>query len=236
MDAQARSKGELKAKIAGLEEEEKSTMERIKELEKRIAEFHDRLKNTVRHNIKECKVQLKEARKQVLESIDTMELRDKIFNAEVVNESIGQRGRKNELLAAALSTEQDAKELTKKMELRKQKKTEAIAAADMPAEGLGLEEGRVFYEGVPFDQCSSAEQLRVSVAIAMAVNPKLKVLRLEEGSLLDENHLEIIAEMAREKDYQVWIERVDDSGSVGIVMEDGMVKADHQVVQEELIP
>jgi len=29
--------------------------------------------------------------------------------------------------------------------------------------------------------------------------------------------------MVKDKDYQIWIERVDESGQVGIVIEDGMV-------------
>ncbi len=36
--------------------------------------------------------------------------------------------------------------------------------------------------------------------------------------------LALIAEMAKERDYQVWMERVDDTGRVGIVIEDGHVK------------
>ena len=33
---------------------------------------------------------------------------------------------------------------------------------------------------------------------------------------------------AAEKDYQIWLERVDSSGKVGIVLEDGSVVADNQ--------
>ena len=99
----------------------------------------------------------------------------------------------------------------------------AITAAQMPIEGISFGEGEVLFNGLPFVQSSSAQQLRVSVAIAMAANPKLRVLRIKDGSLLDESNLALIAEMAERDDYQVWIERVDASGKVGIVMEDGAV-------------
>jgi hypothetical protein len=46
---------------------------------------------------------------------------------------------------------------------------------------------------------------------------------LKDGSLLDEKGLELLAQMANEKDYQVWIERVETSGKVGFVMEEGML-------------
>jgi hypothetical protein len=85
----------------------------------------------------------------------------------------------------------------------------------------------VTYRGLPFDQASSAEQLRVSVAIAMAAHPKLRVLRIKDGSLLDERSLAMLEEMAEAADYQVWVERVDTSGAVGIVMEDGAIVANH---------
>ena len=72
---------------------------------------------------------------------------------------------------------------------------------------------------------AAAEQLRVSVALAMAANPTLRVLRILDGSLLDSDSLEIIATLAAENDYQVWIEIVDESGAVGFVIEDGAVRS-----------
>ena len=110
------------------------------------------------------------------------------------------------------------------MEQRAATAREAIAAAKMPVAGLGFGDGVVTYNDIPFDQASSAEQLRVSLAIAMAANPKLRVIRIEDGSLLDEDSLAQIAAMAKDHDYQVWIERVETSGKVGFVIEDGHVK------------
>lgn len=64
----------------------------------------------------------------------------------------------------------------------------------------------------------------MSVAIAMASNPKLRVLRIKDGSLLDKASLALLESMADDRDYQVWIERVDTSGTVGIIMEDGTAR------------
>ncbi len=72
--------------------------------------------------------------------------------------------------------------------------------------------------------------MRVSAAIAMAGNPKLRVIRIQDGSLLDEDGLKIISDMAAEKDYQVWLEAVDSTGKVGIYMEDGEVAAVNEAV------
>ena len=129
---------------------------------------------------------------------------------------------------------EDAKYQAKDAEYRKltedikavdEEKAKKLAAVKMPIDGLSWDEERVLYKGIPFIQGSAAEQLRVSMAIAMASNPKLKVILIRDGSLLDADNLKVVEEMARDKDFQVWIETVSDDGKVGIFVEDGMVKS-----------
>ena len=67
-------------------------------------------------------------------------------------------------------------------------------------------------------------RLRVGIALAMKSNPRLRVLRIRDGSLLDDASMATVAEMAEANDFQVWIERVDTSGRVGFVVEDGSVR------------
>lgn len=162
--------------------------------------------------------------------VDTAALREQIATADSINKGIDARERRDALIRDAEVAEGKSAELTTAMEGRTAKKLAAIAAANMPVPGLGLGDGVVLYNGIPLDQASGAEQLRVSVAIAMAANPKLRVLRIKEGSLLDDEGLAMLAEMATAADYQVWLERVDSSGKVGVVIEDGHVVADNQAV------
>jgi len=54
----------------------------------------------------------------------------------------------------------------------------------------------------------------------------LRIVRVRDGSLLDEDSMKVLSDMAEKNDVQVWIERVDSSGRVGIVLEDGEVKND----------
>ena len=106
-----------------------------------------------------------------------------------------------------------------------QRKADALAAATMPVEGLGFDDQGVTFNGVPFGQASSAEQIRVSLAMAMALNPTLRVVRILDGSLLDPESMTAIADMAKAGDYQVWVERVaDDAAPAAVVIEDGQVK------------
>jgi DNA repair exonuclease SbcCD ATPase subunit len=113
---------------------------------------------------------------------------------------------------------------TKKMQEIDSLKLNTLQSAQFPIEGLSFDEDGVTFNNIPFKQCSAAERLKVSMAMAMALNPKLRVIRILDGSLLDSDNLSLIHEMAKEKDYQVWMELVDDSGKMGVMIEDGQVK------------
>lgn len=158
-------------------------------------------------------------------AVDISELRAELDNARLENGKRQNLVKRREIEKQAEELEANSTKITERMEARTKTKNDAIAAVKMPVDGLGFGNGIVFYNGVPFDQASSAEQLRVSVAIAMQANPKIRIIRITDGSLLDENSMAMIAEMAGDQDYQVWVELVDTSGKIGIVIEDGAVAA-----------
>jgi DNA repair exonuclease SbcCD ATPase subunit len=158
------------------------------------------------------------------EPIDVSAITAKMAKARRINDGIRARTLRDRQIENAETLEAQAAALTAAMEGRHKAKAQAIAAAKMPVEGLGFGDGIVTFNDIPFDQASDAERLRTSIAIAMASNPKLRVIRVRDGSLLDEDGLRMLAEMAEGRDFQVWIERVDSSGTVGFVLEDGHLK------------
>ena len=168
------------------------------------------------------------------------DLTERIRTAQTHNEEVQQHrqaaARRAELLAQAKSAEDRAAALSGSMEARQEAKEQALAAAKFPVPGLSLGDGQVLFNGVPLAQASSAEQLRISTALAMAANPKVKVILIREGSLLDEGGLHLVAELAKAKGYQVWLEAVSNRQDVGIVIEDGQVIADNQVDEGEEVP
>jgi hypothetical protein len=139
------------------------------------------------------------------------------------------RGVRANLKLASELTEQKAlraryTELTHEIEAIDAKKAAAVAAAKMPVAGLGFDaDGTVTFNGVPLSQASSAEQIKVSLAMAMALNPTIRVVRIMDGSLLDTDSMRLIAEMAAAADMQVWVERVQDGSPSAVVIEDGAV-------------
>lgn len=114
-------------------------------------------------------------------------------------------------------------ELSAEIERLDTVKENALAAAAFPVTGLSFAEGDVSFKGILWDQLSSAEQLRVSLAMAMAMNPKLRVVRITDGSLLDETSMGMVREMAQEKNYQIWIECVGTRTDATVIIEDGEV-------------
>ncbi|MFK5600211.1 AAA family ATPase [Methylobacterium sp. HMF5984] len=167
------------------------------------------------------------------EPIDTAALRARIADAGRVNALVARREQRAAIETKAAEAEATSAALTKAMDERTAAKREAIAKADLPVPGIGFGDDEILLDGVPFDQASSAEQLRTSVAIAMAANPKLRVIRVQDGSLLDEEAMRILAEMAQASDYQVWIEVVQSGRSAAIVIEDGAVRGTMLVAAAE---
>lgn len=155
---------------------------------------------------------------------DVEAVRKVMVDAEQINTAV--RLKKERMAAerdSAAKTE-EYEGATKQLEGMRAAKESALASAAFPVPGLGIDDTGVTYNKVPFSQCSSAEQLKVSMAIAMAKNPELRVIRITDGSLLDAENMKVLEEMAARNDFQIWVEKVDDSGKVGIVIEDGKIK------------
>lgn len=112
--------------------------------------------------------------------------------------------------------------LTAQLEAIDAEKLAGLQAAAMPIPGLSISDEAVLFNGVPFAQASGAERLRVSLAIVMAANPELRVCYIKDGSLLDDDSLQLVREMAAANDYQIWLEMVGDHHD-GIVIEDGAI-------------
>jgi hypothetical protein len=155
---------------------------------------------------------------------DAGALAEQIEESRILNRAI-ERGQQRARIDAEYKTaHEEWSKLDAAVKEGERRKKEAIAHAKYPVEGLGFGNQEVMYNNLPFEQASNAEQIKVSAAIGMTTNRKVRVMRIKDGSLLDENSLKIVAEMAYEHDFQVWIETVSETGNVGFYMEDGEIK------------
>jgi hypothetical protein len=157
------------------------------------------------------------------ESIESLE--SKIQSAEAINRAISENARYRAAASKVESLDKDYEKATDAITALESKKADLLSSAKFPIDGLEFGEDVLLYRGIPLSQISESEKIKVGVAVSMALNPRLKVIRIMDGSLLDSGSMAAIEEMARDKDFQIWIERVDESGKVGIYIEDGEIGA-----------
>jgi len=203
---------ENNANIELTEESLEQDKNELKELEEKIIK--------IKQDIEKEENYLKNAKR-----VDTDSIKAKINNAENINNQIRAKQRNEVMDKKQQEAQKIYDDFTKEITRIMEDKEDSLAKAKMPIKGLGISDTGVTYNDIPFGQLSSSEQLKVSLAIAMALNPKLKVIRITDGSLLDKENMEIIKKMAEEKDYQVWVEKVSDEGEIGFYIEDGEVKS-----------
>jgi hypothetical protein len=161
------------------------------------------------------------------EPIDVTALAIELQSAQRTNRAIDTRAEFDQRTAELKAKREESNKLTRQMEAREEKKKAALAKAKIPVEGLTFDERRVSFNGLPLENLGEAEQIRISAQIGMAANPKLKILCVRNGEALDEDGMKVLADLAEEYDFQIWMARVDSSGKVGIVLEDGMVIAEN---------
>ena len=157
---------------------------------------------------------------------DITALQEQLTRVEATNNDVRLKQRRRQIQGTLADTVAEAERMDEEIAAIDKRKADGLAAATFPVDGLGFGDGIVTYQGVPFSQASSAEQIRVSLAMAMAANPTLRVIRILDGSLLDDDNMRVVTEMAVEHDFQVWIERVGTEGSgSAVVIEDGEVQS-----------
>lgn len=157
--------------------------------------------------------------------IETDPILAEIRNAEEVNKAVRQKQQRLAVGKELDAIVEKSETLTKALAAIDEEKAAALAAATFPVPGLSFGEDGITFGGVPFEQCSGAEQLRVSVAMGLAINPELKVLLVRDGSLLDADSMRILEDMAAAADAQIWLEVVSNSGEgCSVIIENGEVQ------------
>lgn len=196
---------ELKNLNIELSLEVKNIVEQIENNKKIISEIKTKIKGKREKNLDKLEKEIAEIKK-------TSDLQYKISQKENLEKVIDIH--KKEL-----------EDMKQEFSYIKNKKIEMIKNAKMPIEGLEIDDNDILYNGIEFEQISNAQQIEVSMSIAIAENSKLKIARIMNGSLLDKNSLENIKKIAKKNDFQVWIERVSENKTGNtIYIEDGEVK------------
>ena len=218
----------------------KATRDQVWAMEKRIATLNEEIAKC-RHEItlaqnagdelKPAALAAKDAAEAAIKEMEDHEKRDEIKAAMAEVDATNKKVRANQAVATLRAQEEaqrlEAARLTDQIEHMDQQRAEMVATAAYPVPGLGFDaDGNITFNGEPLAQASTAEQLRVSVAIGAALNPALRVLLVRNGNDLDSNGIKLLGELAETSGCQVWLERVAESkDGVTVLIEDGQVSA-----------
>ncbi len=223
---------EIRQHANGLQQDIDNCTRKYKDIEAEIKTLEDLLtalkaeRETIIKSGTEARDAYETGQKNIagLVDIDTAPILEQITNAEAINQKVRANVQYQDAESAIKAKEAKSAELTRQLEEIEEKKLNKIQSAQFPVEGLSLTDSGVTLNDLPFEQASGAEQLRVSVAIGMAANPKLKILLCRDGSLLDKKSLALLSEIVKENDYQLWLEQVYSDDPCAVVIENGYIK------------
>jgi DNA repair exonuclease SbcCD ATPase subunit len=186
--------------------------------------------------IESCTNQIKTFEKEIssLGSIPNEEelnvIMSQIKNSQKINERVQQIKNWNKYKLAISEMDNTIQKYKDDIELIGIEKDEALETCQLPVDGIKIEEDGIKIKNkenkwIPFCQMSSAQKLNISLSLAMKANPKMRVIRIADGSLLDDESMEIINKLADKEDYQVWIEYTSKNKNdrYGVYIENGEV-------------
>jgi len=217
-------RNQLVSKVSGYKNDITLLEERLVEKDRQIKELKQQYDNLVKsrgallNTISDLE---SEANKIVVE--DTTALRGELMSLEETNKLI----RKNQQIATITNQHDDKaaeyNDYTQQIHDIDTSIQELVHSTEFPIEGLSIDESGIIFNGQPISQASQAEQIKIGLAIAESLNPELQIVLVKDGSLLDKTSMRVIRDFAKEKDCQIWVERIEPDSQDAIIIEDGGV-------------
>lgn len=164
----------------------------------------------------------KEEEIAALSDLSLTDITQQMQTAEETNRLVRQRIQRNELSDKMKKLDGVSNALTDEIAKLDQLKQEKLKATKMPIDNLSFDDTGVRFNGKPIAKASDGEKLMIGLSIALALNPKIRVILMRKGSFLDEDNLKAAMEIAGKNNAQLWIERVGTAG-MGILIEDGRI-------------
>ncbi|HEM6539963.1 TPA: AAA family ATPase [Streptococcus suis] len=136
--------------------------------------------------------------------------------------------------------EEDAKEIRQQYnalsveieQVRKQKR-DLLTNADLPLEGLSVDDGELLYLGQRWDNMSGSQQLQVATAIVRKLKPECGFVLIDKLEQMDQVTLREFGEWLKREGLQAIATRVSTGDECSIIIDDGysIENEQHQQVQ-----
>lgn len=201
-----------------LQAERNALNEKVEMLESELARYKEQLHEKME--------QLEVASKTVAELQDesTAELEESIRTVEETNKKILANLDRERAEKDAADYKEQYDYLTEQIEGVRQQKRDLLKGADLPLEGLTVEQGELIYNGARWDCMSGADQLIVAASIVRKLNPSCGFVLLDKLEQLDMQTLGDFGKWLEAEGLQAIATRVSTGDECSIIIEDGMNK------------
>ncbi|HDL48452.1 MAG TPA: hypothetical protein ENH33_00615 [Actinobacteria bacterium] len=148
--------------------------------------------------------------------LDVAEVRAKLSQAGERATAAARQEERQRLVEEANQLDKTYQILTAKMDGVDSVKARSLEKATYPIDGLKLQDGETYLDGVPWEQCNASRRIIASTSIGFAIHPQLKIVCVENASLLDETMMQEMRETAEKAGGQAFIEIVGKGDKVSV--------------------
>lgn len=100
-----------------------------------------------------------------------------------------------------------------------------LAQAKYPVPGFKIDsDGCLLYNDLPFSQASGMQQIDVAIDMALAINPRLKLALVREGSIIDLDNLKRIHQRVEAKGGKLIMERTGKGPEMSVIISEGEIE------------
>ncbi len=187
--------------------------------------------------LSEARENAETARKNAIDLLDesTEELELNIRNIDQLNAKIRSNLDKEKAEEEAKHYAAKYDELTTKIYDVRKKKKELLDNADMPLDGLSVDNGELTYKGSKWDCMSSSDQLKTAAAIVRRLNPDCGFVLMDKLEQMDGDTLKEFGAWLEAEGLQVIATRVSTGDECTVIIEDGYVKGSEKTEKTEEI-
>jgi hypothetical protein len=162
-------------------------------------------------------------------AIEAQDIQDRMSKAQERTKALTKRGQQASFLDQMVRDKQEADEQHTRLDdilaALRYLRLHLLDNVDLGIAGLSVGDGEVKLNDVSLKQASHAEKLRLACAVAMRQNPRLKLLRVDDGEHLDADSRALLFHLANQYGWQVVITSVSDSDRLAVEIEEANTAA-----------
>ena len=199
----------------------------VKVLTDEVASLQKRL-NEKQTELSKAMEDLSIAKTDAMDLVDesTEELENNLREIEEINRKVRANLDKQKAEEDAHQAELEWENKDSVLKKVRQDKLELLKGANLPLEGLSIEDSALIYKGQKWDNMSSAEQLIVATSIVRKLNPECGMVLVDKLEQMDTETLKEFGQWAEKEGLQIIGTRVSTGSECSIIIEDGYVKDD----------